>query len=310
MVVAVGADLYVLGGHDLQGRPLKSIERATVDTEGQVGAFTLDPIELPVKVTRATAARLGPYIYLFGGETDAGVSGVTLRARATAAGLETWETLSSGAGVQSDPRSFAMATVSQDSLYLVAGRNDAGLRSTVERAPILLGGDLGAFTKVADTKIARFTMGTIFTGNYLHVFGGFDDVGNGVQTVERCLLNGTDVGCAVPDMGTLPVFENSSITSIIRPARVERASVLVGASRVAILGGIYSDVVLIATVKIDGSWDSIFTEATPLPKERYRQWAIELYNFACLVGGGTNSNEIGDMIIGGPVAALSCATFQ
>lgn len=310
MVVAVGADLYVLGGHDVYGSPLKSIERATVDSEGQIGAFTLDPIELPVGLTRATAARVGPYIYLFGGETNAGTAAVTVRARATEAGLEAWETLSSGGGVLTEPRGFAMATVSQDSLYLVAGRGDAGLTSTVERAAILLGGDLGAFSKVAETKLPRFTMGTIFTGNYLHVFGGFDTPGNGVQTVERCLINGTDVGCAVPDMGTLPVFEDSSITSVIRPSHAERASVLVGASRVAILGGIYSDVVLIVPVKIDGSWDSVFTQATPLSTERYRHWAIEAYNFTCLVGGGTNSNEIGDMIVGGPVAALSCATFQ
>jgi hypothetical protein len=47
-----------------------------------------------------------------------------------------------------------------------------------------------------------------------------------------------------------------------------------------------------------------------LPTERYRHFAIEALNFACLVGGGTNSNELGDMIIGGPVAALSCANFQ
>lgn len=315
MVVAVGSTLYVIGGRNLWGQGIASIERASLGSDGRLGAFALDAQSLPEDVVHGVAARLGPYVYIFGGDRNAGLSQKTFRARVTETGMEAWEELTGpSAPVLLEGRALMTATVSTSTLYVAGGWGDlVGSehgRTTVDRADITVDGDVGPFSKAAELRTKRFAHGAAFTGNYLHVFGGFNDQGNGVEVIERCLINGTDVGCPVPDMGTAPLFDESSVTSPTRPTNAQRASVLVGASRLALLGGFYNTSVMTVGVKIDGSLESTFTNVTPLPTERYRHFAIEALNFACLVGGGTNSNEVGDMIIGGPVAALSCANFQ
>lgn len=88
------AYLYVIGGQDSTGTAMATTHYVHVGLDGTVGDWQAGP-DLPVAVEGAGAVIFRGYLYVAGGQTDAGEAlAATYRARVHADGsLEPWETL-------------------------------------------------------------------------------------------------------------------------------------------------------------------------------------------------------------------------
>ena len=70
-----GNYIYALGGEISVGTdPLDSIERATINGDGTLNAWTTLTSTLPAGITRFGAAVAGDYMYVIGGYTAAGIT--------------------------------------------------------------------------------------------------------------------------------------------------------------------------------------------------------------------------------------------
>ena len=204
----LGNDLYVVGGCDTNGPvpPDKQVERATIHGAGALGTLataTATALATP-RADHATVA-LGSYVYAIGGTSGGTSLGSVERATVAPDGsLGPFSTV--GVSLVTPRSSFATAIV-RDSLYVIGGQTDAGLTASVERAPIMADGTLGAFQTAAAIALATPRKGgtaTILGGfpsnEYLYVIGGEGSAGP-LATIEQAPI---DPSTAV--MGTFAIF--------------------------------------------------------------------------------------------------------
>lgn len=177
--VVIGSYLYVLGGKS--GTALASIERAPINVDGTLGAF-----EAAGTLTTAreglTAFVAGNRLHVMGGKNTAPVASVESALIREDGSLEAFQ----NAGISLETaRSGHTVHVVRDHAYVVAGTGASGLLGSVERAPILTDGRLGAFQTLGVALITpRANHHSLLLGDTLTVFGG----GPGGDKAERATI--------------------------------------------------------------------------------------------------------------------------
>jgi hypothetical protein len=173
---ATSQQVYVFGGASSSEKPVADGEQAMVNGDGSLGAFV--PIANPMSVARVlfSAVRVGNSIYVIGGRNGMDKSEASVeRAQINPDGTLGAFTMSSSLTTS---RFSHAAAVIGDYLYVFGGLTGPKCGppmalNTVERAPIMADGSLGAF---ADTGVTMATPRTDFAvvvaGNYLYAVGG------------------------------------------------------------------------------------------------------------------------------------------
>jgi Stigma-specific protein, Stig1 len=168
--IRVGGFVYLLGGAE-RGTARASVSRAAVNASGTLGDFAPAaadgaPITLHTARSGHAAEIIGAWVYVFGGDTNVveraaiGADG-SLGAFRPAPGVTTLAR-----------RQRATAQVVGDFVYLIGGSEGATALRTVERAPILANGDLGAFAMTETLTTARDGASSAQLGNRVYVAGG------------------------------------------------------------------------------------------------------------------------------------------
>jgi hypothetical protein len=168
-------------------------------------------------------------------------------------------------------------------VYVVGGADLDGQMASVERAPILSGGDLGAFRTVGTTlQTPRDCHASLIIGSWLYVFGG--DQQGSLDSVERAPITGGDLGR----------FQMAS--SRLTTARDEHTATRIG-KYVYVIGGIRGPVQLDsverAEVRPDGSLGPFTRYRHALTSNRYGHWAVVNGDHLYVAGGLSDNGNAG-----------------
>jgi hypothetical protein len=180
--VVLGDFLYVIGGYGSSGR-LSSVERASINANGTLGAFATVPgVTLNIARNLFTALTTNRYLYIIGGASDAGE--LTSVERASIGGdgsLGPFTTISNGELIV--PRISPASAVVGSALYVIGGRNNTTMVTTMERTTINADGSLSAFAPVQDVAptIPRSAHTATVIGDSLYLIGGNVDILNSVE---------------------------------------------------------------------------------------------------------------------------------
>lgn len=177
--------LYVVGGAG--AGPVGSVERATINADGTLGALALAP-ELTLREARSRHASVvtGRSLLVIGG-----VSGTTALAsieRATPGADGSLAGFTTLAAHLVTPRAGHAAVVIGDALYVIGGEQADGTRlSSVERATITANGGLGELAIVPGVELATPRTGHTLEviGSAVYVLGGDSTDRKPLATVER-----------------------------------------------------------------------------------------------------------------------------
>jgi len=181
-----GDFLYVIGGFGSNDQ-LTSVERATINTDGTLGAFATVPgVTLNIRRNLITGFVTGPYLYIIGGnnQVDGALASVERASIGADGSLGAFAISSSSLIV---PRGSHTSTVIGNSLYVMGGYTNGGHATTVEHAIINADGSLSAFSTVFGiapvTPRAYHT--TTALGNSSYIIGGDVDI---LDSVEHASL--------------------------------------------------------------------------------------------------------------------------
>ena len=192
VAITVKNFLYVIGGEDINGTPLASVERAPINANGSIGAFSAFS-SLSIPRTGPTAILTSNFLYVIGGG-GAGTAIFTSIERATVGSDGTLGAFSD-AGIDLQTSRFgATTTMIGNDVYEVGGETipgDAGpgvFLTTVEHATVS-GGTLSGFNLMSGVTLAtgRDGHGAAVTGNSLFIIGGFNGTA-ALPSIERGLL--------------------------------------------------------------------------------------------------------------------------
>ena len=281
--------LYVIGGDSERGLE-KSIERATINADGAIGAFSVvTGSELVIARVWHTSTRIGPWLYVVGGSVGNGLFLDSVeRAQIMADGsLGQFVTLPSSRLTRG--RSQHTAHVIGDYLYVFGGVGPAARPpwpplDTIERAKINADGSLGNFVKVTNVALAtaRLAHASVVFGDYIYVIGGGNNGTIGLGDVERAKID--------PD-GTLGPF--AALPQTLQTYRGGHAVAIIGRG-LYVIGGIGGPdsasapltSIERATIRDDGSLDPFVTLADShltIPRTVFA--SVQLGNFIYFFGG-------------------------
>lgn len=223
------------------------------------------------------SVRVGNALYVLGGRSASGVLASIERAPVQDDGTVG---APADAGVSlTTPRERFGAIVANGAVWVVGGVNVGGHQRSVERAPILADGSLGAFATVAGVELGagRRDFGLELLGNYVHILGGAGGSG-AVATSERAQF--------LAD-GTLTSF---SVTgNVLLTPRTTHATVVAGNS-LYVLGGLDNmgntlGSIERAPIHADGSLGAFVAETTTLVTPRFDLATAVVGNTLYAVGG-------------------------
>lgn len=169
----IGNRLYVFGGHNPQANvKLSSIEAATINPDGTLGAFQTVSSQLVAPMSGFSVYVGGGKVYVLGGglQNNSGLS-TTQVASINQDGTLGAFALNPDINLPTGMASFATVRA-YGALYLLG--NSYGLRNSVLKAPINPDGSLGAFQDTGKTlSIGRGALTGAFIGGKLYAIGGF-----------------------------------------------------------------------------------------------------------------------------------------
>ena len=254
--------VYLLGGMVVSGL-FSTVYTATINPDGTLGTWVTGA-PLPFTIYASQAIVTNNRVYLLGGYINGTRSSSVYTAPINADGtLGTWVIDAPLPGTIS----FSQAIVTNSRVYLLGGRVNNAISSTVYTAPINPDGTLGAW--VTDTPLPNIIQNTqaIVTNNRVYLLGR-DDGYIISSTVYTAPIN--------PD-GTLGVW----VTDTPLPYTIAKSQAIVTNNRVYLIGGVVNDIfsstVYTAPINPDGTLGAWVTD-TPLP--------VTLYNLQVIV---TNS---------------------
>lgn len=227
--------VLVLGGGGSAGR-LSSIEQATLELDGSLGAVTTASTSLPTPTQAAGTAVIGNSVHLIGGNPQGVFTTAVVRATLGATAL--------GAFSSSPPlvtgRANPMVAVAGSQVYVMGGHNGTPFGS-VERATIGASDSIGAFTTVAGVTLAvpRFNACVVIHRKKLFVIGGSTPAA--IASIESASLSND---------GTLSTFALLG-TSLTTP-RAGHACKVIGNS-LYVFGGTTSTFIERARLNDDGT---------------------------------------------------------
>lgn len=210
-----GHFLYILGGLGGDGS-LSSVERATMNADGSLGAFgTMPGSNLATARRGHTSVVIGSHLYVVGGFGNALLNSVE-QATIGADGTLGPFTLLPDVTLTTARQGHTSAVIG-NYLYVLGGSGASTLNS-IERAIIHADGTLGSFTVVQGTTLSTGRHGhtTAVVGNYVYVLGGTGNNGP-LRDVERATIN---------DDGSLTSFEITSSAFLTVPRTGHTATVL------------------------------------------------------------------------------------
>jgi hypothetical protein len=175
-VARVGNFVYVIGGFN-NGTYLPSVERATIDVNGNLSNFSDAGVTLVLGRSGHTALFINQQLYVVGGlsisytptvERAAVDGNGNLGAFATVSGV----TLTTARGAHG-------STVIGHNDYIIGGSDNSALDS-LESATFSTNGDLSTFTPVIGISLStkRLGFGSVNVGHWLYVIGGVSDTAN------------------------------------------------------------------------------------------------------------------------------------
>lgn len=180
------------------------------------------------------------------------------------------------------PRWSHTADVIGNWLYVVGGADGDGQMASVERAPILGGGALGAFRPVgASLRTPRDCHASLTIGNWLYVFGG--DRQGSLDSIERAPIRSG---------GELGSFQE--VDGRLLEARDEHTATRIG-RYVYVIGGIRGPVQLAsierAEIRADGSLTPFSRYRQSLTGRRYGHWVVVDGSNLYVVGGLSDNSD-------------------
>ncbi len=192
-IAIVGDQLYIVAGETAASVATKTIEQATIGSDGSVGAFQTSAASLVVARRNHAMVRAGVYLYVIGGYDGSNTLRSIERALLDGNGLGAFEKLEennvTGRRALQSPRSSMAAVVAGKYLYILGGNSPSSSPTDViEQAELDANGDLVTdFSVAASTKLTYLRAGNaaVRIGNELYVTGGFDTLGESVKIVER-----------------------------------------------------------------------------------------------------------------------------
>lgn len=181
---------YVIGGANASGTALRSVERAMINADGTVGEFQSSAVQLVSLRAKSVAVRVGGYVYVVGGSDGATELSTVERASINADGTLSAFT-SYASSTLSTPRAGHAALVIGGYLYVIGGTSTGSATASIERAPILGSGALGAFSMYSvSLATAREGASVFTTGTHVVVVGGRNGAVS-LNTVEASPLAAT-----------------------------------------------------------------------------------------------------------------------
>jgi hypothetical protein len=175
--------LYINGGISSNDPPAVSIERATIGSDGSLGAFSTFPGGDAIARDFLSTPVIGDYIYVLGG-SDAITGG-------NASDVYRSSLNTSGSGALDPFQIVSNITLGAQGPIIVEIGNYLyafGFDAVVQRAHFDTAGSLGSLETLADVSApARFAPASIVVGNHLYVVGGA--VGrNPINSIEQADL--------------------------------------------------------------------------------------------------------------------------
>jgi Kelch motif protein len=288
--VVAGNSLYILGGAGASGTALSSIERATINADGTLGAFTaVSDSGLVAPRYGHTSIVVGRYVYVVGGLGNGILNSVERASINSDGSLGPFITVPGVA--LATARYQHTSVVLGNALYVVGGSAAGGILSSVERASINADDSLGGFVPIANITQATGRSGhaTVLLGNFLYSIGGLGNTGYS-SGLERASINAS---------GSLGEFAALARVTLTTPRN--GMTVVVGNSIYALGGGnsAHSKDVDRATVDAGGSL-SVFTTVPEVATTNVRSAGTSavIGNFLYLIGGfdpGVAGNYLGSV---------------
>lgn len=222
----IGNYLYVVGGIS-KGTPLASVERAPINADGTLGAFSIVGGATLVTARHLhTSAVIGGYLYVIGGSDTVSPLGSIERAPIDAEGtLAAFQSLDDA--TLATARQSHTSEVIGNRIYVIGGKGAAGNLGSVEQAEVHPDGALDKFTEVPARALAtvRSAHSSAVIGKSLYVVGGFDGT-DLLGTVERAPIN---------DDGTLGAF--AAMSGAVLVTRRSNHSIVVLGANLYVIGG-------------------------------------------------------------------------
>ena len=280
----IGNYLYVFGGFD--GTVLETVERATINADGSLGAFAIaSGVSLSMSRYGHTTVIVGNYVYVIGGTGPNGPLADVERAVIKPDGSLGAFEISAGATLNT-ARTDHTSAVLGTSLYVVGGAGAGSTLTDVEQSTINIDGSLGAFVSVPGVPLTTSRRGhaAAVVENCLYVFGGSGSTS--LRSIERATINrsGLLAPLTTSPTVTLPTghFGHATVT-------IGRYIYIIGRTSVA------GDSIERTTVNPDGSLGAFTTPAglsQVIPRQGHTLAVIGRYLY--VVGGDGLVPNAGD----------------
>jgi hypothetical protein len=260
--IVTGSSWFVLGGIDVSGDALASIESAPINGDGTLGAFAPVSATLVTPVFGAAAWQLGATITIAGGNSSGVVSAVQSASFAADGSLGAFANVAA----LPIPVAYAGAAVAGNGAYVIGGANDTSpALAGVLRASIDGDGMLDATVVNTQAFVTpRTYYPSVMVGGAYYALGGFAANQAGLASIEQASI--------APD-GTLGAFAAASAT-LATPMWRHPAAVI--GNTVYIVGGTVANsavtTVESAQVGSDGTLGSFTTVsgvALAVPRESH-----------------------------------------
>lgn len=200
----LGNSLYIIGGTG--SGVLGSVERATINGNGSLGAFELvSGLTLDTPRTSHSGIVIGNRLYIIGGSSTSGVTGTVEQAIIAADGSLNGFLAVQGVGLVT-PRASHTNLVLGKSLYVLGGAGGGGALTSIEQALVRPDGTLGTFsTSSTSLAMARGGHVNVILGNRLSIIGGRGLGDVYLRTVEHAGID------ASSELGFFAVASNTTL---------------------------------------------------------------------------------------------------
>jgi len=285
-----GDRLYViggLGGFNYMNSTLATIERASIQADGSLGAFTVAPTTLNDPRESFGLVQVGSYVYAIGGyQVEQSVTlGMERVSIDTSAALDVF----APSGALTTTRSGHAVVSTGNRLYVVGGTSGGAPTGTIELAAVHPDGaiDAPAIDTTTSLVTPRAYFATAKQGGHVFVLGGSDASGHAIASLERATIAGD---------GSLGKFSPYALATLMT-AR-ERAAAIVIDNYLYVIGGRDSSGAAIASTErgtfFSGTSLQSFADAgAALTTARYGH-ALAVIGGTVYVFGGTDAS--GDVL--------------
>ncbi len=215
--------VYVLGGYD--GTFKSTVYKATIDTSGNIGAFsTASQGQLPKSIYghAAVTSTIGAstYVYVLGGYDGSVYSTVYKAPIDTSGNIGAFSTASQGQLPQIlfDHKTVTSTIGGTTYIYVLGGSNGTTRQSTVYKATIDTSGNIGAFSTASQGQLPQILIShtalssTIGGTDYVYVLGGGNATSRQSTVYKATIDTSGNIGAfSTASQGQLPVaFEGHS----------------------------------------------------------------------------------------------------